>query len=212
MAQKVSLRYSQRLGYLLDHLGYGSLTDPLYQFVSHKKLRYISLRPDSPVQNAEKNSQKYEQKIKPEELMTMYRSYGIPPELVAEMAKENDVEVEIPGNFYALIRTSDEVSADEKEEDKEVGSGSKEIGGNKSKKLGSTELAHLTKTKTLYYSTEGEFTAKVLDIFDNQIVLDQTAFYPEGGGQVADTGLLNDVEVGYVSKNSGVILHKVKDS
>lgn len=56
VAQKVSFRYSQRLGYLLDHLGYSSLTDPLYQFVSHKKLRYIPLRPDSSAQNAERNS------------------------------------------------------------------------------------------------------------------------------------------------------------
>ncbi|MBY0273570.1 MAG: type IV toxin-antitoxin system AbiEi family antitoxin [Alphaproteobacteria bacterium] len=55
VGQKLSLRYSQRLGYLLDLLGHESLTAPLHQLVSSKSLRYILLRSDSPAQNAEKN-------------------------------------------------------------------------------------------------------------------------------------------------------------
>lgn len=53
VAQELSLRYSQRLGYLLDFLGYD--TKLLYAFVSSKKLRYIPLRSDSPIDDAEKN-------------------------------------------------------------------------------------------------------------------------------------------------------------
>ena len=56
VAQKISLRYSQRLGYLLDLLGHESLTKPLHQLVSNKNLRYIPLRPDSSAQTAEKNT------------------------------------------------------------------------------------------------------------------------------------------------------------
>lgn len=56
VAQKLSIRYSQRLGYLLDLLGYESLTNPLHQLVSNKSIIYIPLRSDSPVQNAEKNT------------------------------------------------------------------------------------------------------------------------------------------------------------
>lgn len=55
IAANLSLRYAQRLGYLLDLLGYESLTKPLYHFIEHKHPRYIPLRPDSPIQNAEKN-------------------------------------------------------------------------------------------------------------------------------------------------------------
>jgi len=56
VGQKLSLRYRQRLGYLLDTLGYESLTEPLHQLIFQKKLRYIPLRPDSPAQNVEKNT------------------------------------------------------------------------------------------------------------------------------------------------------------
>ena len=39
------------------------------------------------------------------------------------------------------------------------------------------------------------------------IVLDQTAFFPEGGGQAADTGMLDDVRVLDAQERGGVIVH-----
>lgn len=39
------------------------------------------------------------------------------------------------------------------------------------------------------------------------VELDKTAFFPEGGGQPADTGTLGGVQVTYVSEKQGVILH-----
>lgn len=56
VGQKLSIRYSQRLGYLLDLLGHKPLTKSLHQLVSDKNLIYIPLRSDSPAQNAEKNT------------------------------------------------------------------------------------------------------------------------------------------------------------
>ena len=56
VGQKLSLRYSQRLGYLLDLLGHKSLTKSLHQLVSDKNLIYIPLRADSGAQDAEKNT------------------------------------------------------------------------------------------------------------------------------------------------------------
>src|SRR4030095_11208239 len=138
-------------------------------------------------------------KIGKEERFTLYKSHGIPPEAVAEVAGENDVEVEMPGNFYALVRGTDGEAASPDQAP--------------SVKVLFSDIAQLPKTKILYYGTESSFRAKVLAIVHGKhIVLDQTAFYPEGGGQVSDTGALRDIEVLNVTKQSGVALHEVKDA
>jgi len=59
-----------------------------------------------------------------------------------------------------------------------------------------------------------KWEAKVIDVKDNKyIILDNTAFYPKGGGQPCDEGyILNDQEkfrVVYVGKFSGEISHEV---
>ena len=56
-----------------------------------------------------------------------------------------------------------------------------------------------------------EFTARVLDCRPAgegwAVTLDRTAFNPEGGGQTADTGTLDDAAVTVVRERGGVILH-----
>lgn len=42
------------------------------------------------------------------------------------------------------------------------------------------------------------------------IVLDRTAFFPEGGGQTGDTGWLNEIEVIDTREKEGVIYHETK--
>ena len=44
------------------------------------------------------------------------------------------------------------------------------------------------------------------------VVLDKTAFFPEGGGQPADKGKLGDAEVIDVQINEGIVVHTVKES
>lgn len=56
IAQNLSFRYTQRLGYLLDILGFESLTQPLAQFIEKRRLPYISLRPDKPKDKAQRNT------------------------------------------------------------------------------------------------------------------------------------------------------------
>lgn len=46
-----------------------------------------------------------------------------------------------------------------------------------------------------------EFTAKVTAVADNAVALDQTAFYPGGGGQPADSGVLRGQSAAYSLKH-----------
>ncbi|MDD4749873.1 MAG: DHHA1 domain-containing protein, partial [Methanosarcinaceae archaeon] len=76
-------------------------------------------------------------------------------------------------------------------------------------------LSHLPKTKRLFYDepTRMEFEAVVLDVFENNIVLDSTFFYAEGGGQPADSGTIIAGDAVYrvkdVQVQNGVIIHSV---
>jgi len=68
-------------------------------------------------------------------------------------------------------------------------------------------------TDLLYYKNayQIDFEAKVLSIDQLKdrfaIVLDATCFYPEGGGQPADSGWLNEVQVMDVQSNNGEVIH-----
>ncbi len=69
-------------------------------------------------------------------------------------------------------------------------------------------------TRKLYYedSHKKTFQAQVLSCEPDkecfQVVLDATAFFPEGGGQAADTGTLNSAQVLDVRERKGIIYHK----
>ncbi len=126
-----------------------------------------------------------------EDLKMLYTSQGVPPEYVVEVGIENKVKVEMPGNFYELVRASDET--EEKAEPK-------------------TDVAAFQRTEQLFYSDSDTFSAKVLGVLEGKfIVLDRTAFYAESGGQVADSGTLEGKKVRNVTKVAGVILHEVEN-
>jgi len=135
-----------------------------------------------------------------EKLILFYESHGLTPEIVAEVAQREGIKVEIPDNFYTLV-----AKQAEKTEKKTAG-----------EYVVDFELVKdLPDTRTLYYEDPfmKEFDAEVLKVIDDWVILNQTAFYPEGGGQPYDTGVLTvngeEVKVTNVQKVGKVILHHV---
>ncbi|MCL9815835.1 alanine--tRNA ligase [Natronocalculus amylovorans] len=134
------------------------------------------------------------------ELIELYDSHGIQPDMVEEIATDRGAIVSIPDDFYSLVasRHDDVTNAGDTAEEDE-------------------RLVDLPKTEKLYYDNQQrtEFEAIVLDVFERDegydVVLDQSMFYPEGGGQPADHGTLttDDVtaEVLDVQIRDDVILH-----
>jgi len=132
-----------------------------------------------------------------ENLILYYESHGLTPEIVKEVAEKEGIRVHIPDNFYTLVAKEAERTV--KEEEK--------------KSIVDFELLQdLPDTRTLYYEDPmmKEFDAKVLKILGEWVVLDQTAFYPEGGGQPCDLGTLDGIKILDVQKIGKVILHKVE--
>jgi alanyl-tRNA synthetase len=72
-------------------------------------------------------------------------------------------------------------------------------------------------TKKLYYTSSytTEWETKIINILDRNgeyyVVLEETAFYPNGGGQPCDTGYINGIAVLDVFIEDNEVFHKLED-
>jgi len=143
--------------------------------------------------------------IIPEEaLIELYDSHGIPPEMLKDEVKPTGISVSIPPNFYTRVAER-HISAPLKKEPTFV----KEL---------KDDVSGLPETVPLYYEDPylKTFEARVQKVIGKKyVVLDKTAFYPEGGGQPADNGVLEskagEAEIMDVQKVGNVIVHVAKD-
>ncbi|MGB5090792.1 MAG: alanine--tRNA ligase [Nitrososphaeraceae archaeon] len=127
-----------------------------------------------------------------EDLIRMYESDGITPDFLLETG----VIEKIPPDFYlklAEIHTSHE-----------------------SKRVPVVEtITGLKPTRLLYYEDASirEFDARILRIVKGKyMILDQTAFYPRGGGQEPDFGYIEGIKIADVVKQNDIVLHKLDGS
>lgn len=137
---------------------------------------------------------KRQKKLDLDTLIELYESKGISPEMVQEIAENYNIKLEIPGNFYV-----------------QLGSKKEKVTLITTKDTLMDEFKDLPPTRTLYYEQpyQSKFEAKVLKVLDSSVVLDQTLFYPTGGGAVHDTGKLNGYKVINVEKLGNVIVHRL---
>ena len=145
--------------------------------------------------------------IPPQTLVDLYDSHGMVPDIVREIAEPLGVSVDPPGNFYGMVAQKHLSVKRVSEEETE----SKVIDSLKDKVSG------LQDTATLYYKDpfQKEFQGKVIAILENRfVVLDQTCFYPEGGGQPGDIGVLQTsngpIKVVDTQKVTRIIVHQIE--
>ncbi|MBN3490594.1 alanine--tRNA ligase [Acholeplasma equirhinis] len=136
-------------------------------------------------------------KISGQDAFKLYDTYGFPIELTVEYAEENHVEVDLDAFKEELnkqksrSREARNVQASMKAQDEAF--------------LNFNEPSKFVGYETLQHE------AKVIKIFDQGIVLDETPFYAKMGGQVADTGTINGLVVKDVQKlPHGQFLHIIE--
>ena len=137
-------------------------------------------------------------------LIELYDSHGIPPEFVSEIASKYGLKIVVPRDFYSLVAKRHSRAPIKKVEaiklPQEIIEWAKEF----------------PETKRLFHKDPyiKVFSAKVLGVKGRYLILDQTAFYPEGGGQKCDTGIIKvgstEVKVINVQSVNDVIVHELE--
>ncbi|MCP8323730.1 MAG: alanine--tRNA ligase [Candidatus Methylarchaceae archaeon HK02M2] len=135
-------------------------------------------------------------------LQELYESHGLHPQQVSELSKDLGVKVEIPSDFFStLVRKKSE----------------SELMRPRDGKQGLMDrIDNLPDTELLYYKdvNQFEFEANVLKVDENFVILDRTAFYSEGGGQLGDRGSIiwdgKKSKVIDIVKVGSISLHKIK--
>jgi alanyl-tRNA synthetase len=136
------------------------------------------------------------EKLDNKKLVQLYESQGITPELIKEVSEKEKADIKIPADFYKEISSRHMVEEVPEE------------------KVSPIDVSGIEPTKLLFYAKERDkkFRAKVLKVIKdggNWVILDQTLFYPEGGGQDFDTGKINGKAVNDVQKFGSVVAHKM---
>ncbi|UCD92900.1 MAG: alanine--tRNA ligase [Methanobacteriota archaeon] len=132
--------------------------------------------------------------IETEDLIELYDAQGLHPSVVQKMGEELGAPIDVPDDFHALLAKKHEKESVEVEAEEEL---------------------DLPATKMLYYTDPHmmEFDAEVIYSEGGKVVLDGTLFYPEGGGQESDTGVLvvdgKEHKIQSVQKVGKVIFHQV---
>ncbi|MGB7294938.1 MAG: alanine--tRNA ligase [Candidatus Aminicenantales bacterium] len=120
----------------------------------------------------------------------LYDTFGFPLDLSMELAQEQGLSVDEPAFLAELERQKEKARAswkgDARLEEKKVYERMK-----KRQILGrSHETDHLDETEVLFIVKDGEEAPKLRAGEKGQVVLEETPFYAEAGGQVGDSGQL----------------------
>ncbi len=144
------------------------------------------------------------------QVFDLYATYGFPRDLVELMARERGLAVDAPG-WEAAEREHQAASKSE---------------GAFKQLLSAESLENLRATRSTYHDPKDaghEFRTRIVgalrpetptESFDLALVLEESPFYPEAGGQVGDTGTIESADGSFrmrvvdTRKEGSVVLHK----
>ena len=136
--------------------------------------------------------------LKGPDAFQLYDTYGFPIELTIEYAEEAGAKVDVEGFKEAM----DEQKRRARESRKNLNSMNTQ----------NEEYLNFKEVSTFVGYEQTEVKAKIIAIFDNALVLDQTPFYAFSGGQLCDKGTIDGFEVIDVIKMpNGQHLHFLDD-
>ncbi len=135
-------------------------------------------------------------KVSEKQLLQLYDSQGVSPEMVRDEFEKKGKILKIPEDFYAKVSELHD----------------KKTQLTETEKKNVIRIGEIDNTKILYYDdySKVDFSATVLKVVDDFIILDKTAFYPTSGGQIHDTGNIDNNQVKDVFKQGSVIVHHME--
>lgn len=150
---------------------------------------------------------KKRREITVEDLVNLYDSHGIPPEIVAELAAKMGVRVPLPHNFYSLVASRHKAPAKIKKAEEKASLPDDIV----------EWASSFNPTRKVYYEDQYKrvHEARVIGVKGKYLILDETIFYPTGGGQLHDTGVIVYDGVEYkvvrVEKAGGTVVHELAE-
>jgi alanyl-tRNA synthetase len=178
---------------------YGAREETIVDMIRHETAKYGSTLDKGKRLVASVAEHYRGQSFPREELVKLYDSHGVPPEIVAAVGNEIGTNVELPDDFYSIVADTHE-RVEVRVEPATEG------------------VLDLPATYRLFYDEPEQvtFQAQVIGLSKEGVILDRTLFYPGGGGQPADTGhittgLGTKVRVLAARLVDHVVIHEVED-
>jgi len=164
---------------------------------------------DEIIENLKKSGSKL---IPGEEIFKLYDTFGLPFDLIKEMAQDSELQIDEIGFQRELNKQRERAKAAALAQKVGIDEVYKGLNAHELKFIGYTDYETETTIKSIVKNGEIVNTLEAGE--EGEIFLNETPFYAESGGQVGDTGVIlassGRAEVFDTKKIGGLHCHKVK--
>ncbi|MBQ7570539.1 MAG: alanine--tRNA ligase [Synergistaceae bacterium] len=151
-----------------------------------------------------------------EVIFTLYDTFGFPPELTQEMAEEKNLTLDEAGFKEAMNKQRERARASSKQKHSVLAG---DVYNELENEFGSTRFTGYTqksgnaKILAILTAQDGRVD-EINNLSEFELILDETPFYAERGGEVGDTGIIlvnnKALKVLNTVPHGGIISHSVK--